>query len=45
MSIAIASDAPLGVTHGERLERALAGDESAFAWIVETFSSDTARRS
>ena len=43
MSIAIASDAPLGITHEERLQRALAGDESAFAWIVETFSSDMAQ--
>ena len=43
MSIAIASDAPLGITPEERLQRALAGDESAFAWIVETFSSDMAQ--
>ena len=43
MSIAIASDAPLGITHEQRLQRALAGDESAFAWIVETFSSDMAQ--
>ena len=43
MSIAIASDAPLGTTHEERLQRALAGDESAFAWIVETFSRDMAQ--
>ena len=43
MSIAIASDAALGISHEERLQRALAGDEGAFAWIVETFSSDMAQ--
>jgi hypothetical protein len=43
MSIAIASDARLGSTHEEWLRRALAGDEGAFAWIVETFSSDMAQ--
>ena len=43
MSIAIASDAPMGITHEQRLQRALAGDEGAFAWIVETFSSDMAQ--
>jgi hypothetical protein len=39
LSIAIASDAPLGITDEDRLQRALAGDEGAFAWIVETSSS------
>jgi DNA-directed RNA polymerase specialized sigma24 family protein len=34
---------PARHTHEERLQRALAGDESAFAWIVETFSSDMAQ--
>lgn len=43
MSIAIASDAALSLSPEERLQRALAGDEGAFAWIVETFSSDMAR--
>jgi RNA polymerase sigma-70 factor (ECF subfamily) len=43
MSIAIASDAALRISHEEQLQRALAGDEGAFAWIVETFSSDMAR--
>jgi len=43
MSIAIASDAPLGIAHEEWLQRALAGDEGAFAWIVETYSSDMAQ--
>ena len=43
MSIAIASDVALGISHEERLQRALAGDEGAFAWIVETFSSDMAQ--
>ncbi len=27
----------------ERVQRALAGDEASFAWIVETFSADMAR--
>jgi hypothetical protein len=43
MSIAIASDAALGISQEERLQRALAGDDGAFAWIVETFSSDMAQ--
>ena len=43
MSIAIASDPALGVTHEERLQRALAGDETAFTWIVETYSADMAQ--
>ena len=43
MSIAIASDAPLGIANEEWLQRALAGDEGAFAWIVETYSSDMAQ--
>jgi RNA polymerase sigma factor (sigma-70 family) len=43
MSIAISSDTPLGATHEERLQRALAGDESAFRWIVETYSGDMAQ--
>ena len=43
MSIAIASDAALRISHEEQLQRALAGDEGAFAWIVATFSSDMAQ--
>ena len=43
MSIAIASDAALGISQEERLQRALTGDDAAFAWIVETFSSDMAQ--
>lgn len=43
MSITIASDTPLGITHAERLRRALAGDETAFAWIVETYTRDMAQ--
>ena len=43
MSIAIASDTPLGITQAERLQRALAGDEAAFTWIVETYSGDMAQ--
>ena len=43
MSIAIASNTPLGISQEERLRRALAGDESAFTWIVETYSSDMAQ--
>ena len=43
MDIAIASDIALGISQEERLQRALAGDESAFAWIVETFSGDMAQ--
>lgn len=42
MSIAITSDGPLG-TREERVQRALAGDETAFAWIVETYSGDMAQ--
>jgi len=41
--MAIASDTSLGVTHEERLQLALAGDEAAFAWIVETYSGDMAQ--
>lgn len=43
MSIAITSDAALGISQEERLRRALAGDDHAFAWIVETYSSDMAQ--
>jgi RNA polymerase sigma factor (sigma-70 family) len=43
MSIAIASDVALGISQEERLQRAVAGDEGAFAGIVETFSSDMAQ--
>lgn len=41
--MAIASGAPLGIAAEERVRRALAGDEAAFAWIVETYSGDMAQ--
>ena len=43
MSIALTSDVAPSISHEERLQRALAGDEAAFAWIVETFSGDMAQ--
>jgi len=43
MSIAIAPETPLGITHSEQLQRAVAGDETAFAWMVQTYSSDMAK--
>jgi len=38
-----ASDVPLGIAATERIRRALDGDEAAFRWIVETYSSDMAQ--
>ena len=41
--MAIASPTRVELDLAERVQRAMAGDEPSFAWIVETFSSDMAQ--